>query len=969
MDIKVCTYNCCSFKKNIDIIRSLTECNYDFIFLQETYIVEDRLGDIDFISEEYTGLGVPATYSEKCLESNAGRCEGGLVCIWRKDLPFTITVLAQEKFLIAIQVTLGDLKIILINVYMNSVTWEAKSMDEYLYRLQSLEYILSNNVFNSVYFLGDFNADPFMGRAWNQLVNFCDLNSLSCIDYNIMDSNTFTFIPYSNSYTKWLDHILGSNNANTIMDKIDVLHDLIGSDHLPMVGNIHVMNSDLHSQNIVVNEGPMDEYFIPWSKLCIEDYNEICYAIIDKLRETFSNEAVHCCELGCQHAHHISQIDIIYREFSTTIQETLNMFEKPAIRKNKFKIIPGWNRNVKEIYNKYRSEYKKWLACGKQRDCEEYYNMTQSRKEFKDKLSQTKKNEAEEKSISIQEKFNSRDMKSFWSDIKKQQNKLKSSHIIDGTNKVEEIIHVFRKKFFTEEIEYQKSEENQLLNRLKKSWAQSRKFQIAISPERLKIYIHKLKTGVGHDGIHSHLLKFATYDLLCYVSQFMNMCFNHCYIPNDLLKGDIKPILKNVKGDVTDSSNYRPIMISSCFLKLFEMHILSILEEKVSFNFRQLGFSSGLSTNDSCFLLKETIYPYIKNGGKAYAAFIDLSKAFDKVDHFILGNILLDRNISPDIVLIIMNYLRNQRARVLWKNKHGMYNDVNYGVRQGGILSPFLFKLYIDNVINHISDMNVGCRQHTLRINILAYADDIVLLSDTKSNLEQIVKKFEDSISTLKLKINTSKSKCMIFDLRNGNVNIDKILEYEVVDYYNYLGHIISSNLSDKGDVEKRLMTFYKQFNSIFRKFKGINTDALMFLFKSYCTPDYGLQQWNTLKTFSMSVFKTFEIAFANALKKIAKCPTYISNHSLAKHFNIFLLKHHVYFTQARYFKSFNKKNSVVFILNRPLFAIGKTFKSFISSFKQTYLISFLEYPLDIIAARILWTQNHEPTSGVPVQT
>ena len=107
--------------------------------------------------------------------------------------------------------------------------------------------------------------------------------------------------------------------------------------------------------------------------------------------------------------------------------------------------------------------------------------------------------------------------------------------------------------------------------------------------------------------------------------------------------GDINPIIKNLKGNTTDSSNFRPVMQSSCLLKIFELHILSYLEEKIHFNIRQFGFKKGSSTADACLLVKETANEYIKQKGKAYAAFIDLSKAFDKVDHYILGNQLLDK--------------------------------------------------------------------------------------------------------------------------------------------------------------------------------------------------------------------------------------------------------------------------------------------------------------------------------------
>ena len=307
-------------------------------------------------------------------------------------------------------------------------------------------------------------------------------------------------------------------------------------------------------------------------------------------------------------------------------------------------------------------------------------------------------------------------------------------------------------------------EENTSINNLREIWETSRKSYAQVSADTIRKYCKSLNTGMGHDGLHSIFLQRASNIYMNNVAHFMNASFNHCLIPEEVLRGDMNPRIKDIKGNVTDSANYRPVMQSSCFLKLFEMHILSILEENVTFNCRQFGFKKGSSISDACFLLKETLYLYTKNRNKAYVAFIDLSKAFDNVDHFLLGQQSLNGGIPPDIVLTIMYYLRNQTARVCWNGAGGNYIYLDRGVRQGGILSPFLFKLYINGLLNEVSDSNVGCKYGALRLNILAYADDVVLLADSKDNLEILYNKFSTGIQELKLSINQNKSKCMIVE-------------------------------------------------------------------------------------------------------------------------------------------------------------------------------------------------------------
>ena len=145
---------------------------------------------------------------------------------------------------------------------------------------------------------------------------------------------------------------------------------------------------------------------------------------------------------------------------------------------------------------------------------------------------------------------------------------------------------------------------------------------------------------------------------------------------------------------------------------------------------------------------------------------------------------------------------------------YGREKLVNKGVRQGGILSPFLFKLYIDDLITLISSENTGCRLGFLRMNIIAYADDLALLADSKENLSQLYNILRVGLENLKLILNKDKSLCMFFNSSSPNINEIKLGEdtLAVVESYRYLGHHVSYNFSDAIDVNFRLNTFYGKF-------------------------------------------------------------------------------------------------------------------------------------------------------------
>ena len=165
-------------------------------------------------------------------------------------------------------------------------------------------------------------------------------------------------------------------------------------------------------------------------------------------------------------------------------------------------------------------------------------------------------------------------MKDFWREVRNKNSISSSTSIIDGHSEQNEIINLFSDKFIPSS-NFICSEEN-LISKInhKISNNYSNRMNIKISIETLKDNIHKLKPGKGHDNIPSCLLKEASDDFLDNLVVFMNLCFKHSYLPYQLLRGIINPVIKDNKKSNTTSSNYRPIMISSSILKLIELHAL-----------------------------------------------------------------------------------------------------------------------------------------------------------------------------------------------------------------------------------------------------------------------------------------------------------------------------------------------------------------------------------------------------------
>ena len=240
------------------------------------------------------------------------------------------------------------------------------------------------------------------------------------------------------------------------------------------------------------------------------------------------------------------------------------------------------------------------------------------------------------------------------------------------------------------------------------------------------------------------------------------------------------------------------------------------------------------------------------------------------------------------------------------------YQAVDQSVRQGGILSPFLFNLFLDDLICKINSLDIGCKLGISRIKIIVYADDIVLLADSKHNLEILYDTFNDLVRNLKLKVNYQKCKVMIFNSGRYHSDIESIVliaqKFNVVSNFKYLGNFLTFNLDDEIDINFKLNSFYRSFNLMYRSFMGMNIEVLLCLFNSLCSPQYGIPLWTSSNVFNKQYFRTFEVAYNNALKSMVGCPRYASSHVTAEICQQLMLRHGVSVVQARYINSLIKK-------------------------------------------------------------
>ena len=181
----------------------------------------------------------------------------------------------------------------------------------------------------------------------------------------------------------------------------------------------------------------------------------------------------------------------------------------------------------------------------------------------------------------------------------------------------------------------------------------------------------------------------------------------HGYLPIMFMKTAIVPIKKNKTGDTSDKNNYRPIGLVTAASKIFELCLSVILEDYLFTHNQQFGFKSKHSTDFCIFTVKSVLKYYTQQHSPSYTCFLDASKAFDKINHFKLFRKLL-RKTPIVIVRILLFWYSKQTVCIKWGKCISVFFSISNGVRQGGILSPKLFSVYIDDLSDKLVKCKVG---------------------------------------------------------------------------------------------------------------------------------------------------------------------------------------------------------------------------------------------------------------------
>ena len=389
----------------------------------------------------------------------------------------------------------------------------------------------------------------------------------------------------------------------------------------------------------------------------------------------------------------------------------------------------------------------------------------------------------------------------------------------------------------------------------------------------MKIAARKLKPAKTDPvvDITSDFLTNAPDRLYVILSECLKSYITHAHVSESLMTCMMIPIIKDKLGDTASSDNYRSIAISSLIMKIYDLVILSVFGEYLQLDELQFAYQTEISTTMCTWLAVETISHYQRNGSEVFSCLMDMSKAFDMVQHSTLFKKLLSQGMPPIIVRFILASYRKQQANVYWNGVKSKYFDIGNGVKQGAILSAVLYCVYTNGLFRELRRMNVGCRIGGDYVGVLGYADDLFLISPTMDGLQDMLKVCERYAMEHNLKFSTnenpvkSKTKCMAFLCKERQLRRLKLCGSELpwVEKGKHLGMRIDNKYGKilSSDVMEKRARYIQCNNELMQEFHYASSSTKSFINRVFNSHFYGSVLWNLYGKEATMVFNTWSVS------------------------------------------------------------------------------------------------------------
>ena len=378
--------------------------------------------------------------------------------------------------------------------------------------------------------------------------------------------------------------------------------------------------------------------------------------------------------------------------------------------------------------------------------------------------------------------------------------------------------------------------------------------------------------AAGLDGFHARTIKLTTPYVIKPLTHILNQSINQAIVPDEMRISKVIPIYK--KGERSLPGNYRPISLLSIFEKILEKLIYKRLhsfltQHNILYDY-QFGFRSNHSTTHAVIEIVDNIREELDKHKHILGLYLDLSKAFDCVNHSILLEKLTHYGIRGHANQWFKSYLNNRKQKTLINGKLSDSRTVNTGVPQGSVLGPTLFLIYINDIAECLHEGKVRL-----------FADDTNLFLSDKSlvnlqlNANISLHKLQTWFNNNKLTLNTDKTCFTVFSNSKNRPKIELILNnqpIEEVPVSKYLGIHLDEKLNWKNHVSKITSKLNQLTAAFYNLSDYIDKDNINQIYYAYVFPHikYGIELYGAC---DLSVMKPLQAAQNKILKILYKKP------------------------------------------------------------------------------------------------
>ena len=590
-----------------------------------------------------------------------------------------------------------------------------------------------DNTYNKV--LGPYGED-IRNNNGKRILEFCQVQDFLVTNsfFQHKDTNKYTREVISRKEKSIIDYILVQRENRRLITDVKVNKEAeIFSDHYLLAAKVKTLNrTDRCKYTDKLKQTPTKNVTIKYYKL--RDTQ-----IQDKYKEHITREFN---KITIEN----KNLEEAWTTFKNIIlRATENICGTTRINNNK-KQTAWWNQNIRSEISVKKQIWKNYL---RDKNTDTYRKYKEQRKKVKQLVLDAKRQSWEEFGNNIEQNYKN-NQKLFYKVIKNaKKNKI---HTMNIKNKQGKVLHtkddiLERWKEYFEDLLKTNTTTAINIGPYNTQTQANEQIEETISEEEVKEALKSLKTGKapGHDRITPDMLKYLSEEGIKAMHYILEKAWKEKQIPQDWETGVITPIFK--KGDRKDCGNYRGLTLLSTALKIYEKILVSKLNKviKNQLSDAQSGFRNGYSAQDHIFTLQQIIRKIKDQQKEVYIVFIDIEKAFDRVQRDEIWKSINIRGINNHLIAAIKSIYNRCTNYVRMHNTKSSTFTTQDGLRQGGVLSPTLFIILMDEVLKQCDKktkkLHVGYNKlKPSCISECMFADDIALLAsnedDLKHNLE-----------------------------------------------------------------------------------------------------------------------------------------------------------------------------------------------------------------------------------------